>query len=262
MMTNCEIYIEKISALVDAELSDGEEAAVLAHIAGCPFCAAMHKAFTEISKCLPQITVEPPENLKDSIMLKIRDEAKAPKRPKLSFFRYAGLAAVFALVIFAAVSGGKAPVPVQTACPEDASGYSAGIGGNPDATPDKAPETPENGLRATSKDYPHQSISDMRYFSNYLESIPSEEYENAADEYEGELYGILVLEGDVPAVLQETDMLHENNREVYLEVSKDEIESLSKNSDDVWLIMNDASAEKGIVIIKKDEINSIPAPEE
>lgn len=261
-MMDCNKFIEQISALVDNELSSEEESAVLSHIGQCPDCSTVYGAFCEIAKCLPEMSVAPPDSLKDSIMQKIRDEAKAPRRPKLSFFRYAGLAAVFALVIFAVVSGGKTPNPGQTANPEDASVYSAGSESVSAAAQDKAPEGSNSGLLGSVKEFAPQSVYDMRYFSNYLETIPSEEYKNAADEYEGELYAILVIEGDVPEVLQETDTLHENNRELYLEVSKDEIESLCKNSGDGLFIMNDASAEKGIVIIKKDEINSIPESEE
>jgi len=262
-MTDCEKFMEQISALVDAELSNGEEAAVLAHIAECPDCAAVYEAFTAIAKCLPQMTVTPPDNLKDSIMLKIKDEARKSRKPKLSFLRYAGLAAVFALVIFAAVNSGKVTSPeTGTDSPADASVNA--IGGA-DAFADAAPSdsfgASLSGIRGMGKESA-PSLPDMRYFSNYLESIPSEEYQTAVDEYEGKLYGLLVLEGDVPTVLKDTDKLLENKSEVYLEVSKDEIESLCKDSDDSWLIINDASAEKGIVIIKKDEDYPITTPEE
>lgn len=252
-MMDCNKFVEQISALVDNELSFEEEAVVLTHIEQCPVCSTVYGAFREIANCLPETSVAPPDSLKDSIMQKIRDETKAPRRPKLSFFRYAGFAAVFALVIFAAVNGAKVTNPGQTADPEDASVYTAGSESVSATAQNEATEDPKSGLRGSVKEFAPQSVYDMRYFSNYLETIPSEEYENAADEYEGELYAILVLEGDVPTVLQETDTLHENTREVYLEVSKDEIETLCKNSGDGWLIMNDASAEKGIVIIKKDE---------
>jgi hypothetical protein len=252
-MMDCNEYIEQISALVDNELSDEEEAAVLSHIGECPVCSSAYRTFCEIARCLPKMSVAPPDNLKDSIMQKISDEAKAARKPKLSFFRYAGFAAVFALVIFAAVNGSKVTNPGQTAEPEDSSYYEALSGSVPATAQVKVPEESGGEPRGSGNDSLPQSIYDMRYFSNYLETIPSEEYKNAADEYEGELYAILVLEGDVPAALQETDTLHENNREVYLEVSKDEIETLCKNSGDSLLIMNDASAKKGIVIIKKDE---------
>jgi hypothetical protein len=235
-MAECEKYIEQISALVDAELSDEEEAAVLEHIAECQDCHAVYESFCEIVKCMPQITVEPPSKLKDSIMHNIRAEAKA-RKPRPSVFRYVGLAAV------SNTGSTEAPsLSVESAEIEDSSGaYMLG-----------APNVSDIEECDTEKGYA-RSISDMRCFINYLESISPEEYTNAVDDYEGELYAVLVLEGEVPVELRERDKLLENKNEIFLGLSREEIESLSKNSDDSLLIMNDEDANKGLVIIKKDE---------
>lgn len=249
-MAECEKYIEQISALVDAELSDEEEAAVLEHIAECQDCHAVYESFCEIVKCMPQITVEPPSKLKDSIMHNIRAEEKA-RKPRPSVFRYVGLAAVFALVMLAALNGGKVSNTGSTEAPS-LSVESAEIEDSSGAYMLGAPNVSDIEECDTEKGYA-RSISDMRCFINYLESISPEEYTNAVDDYEGELYAVLVLEGEVPVELRERDKLLENKNEIFLGLSREEIESLSKNSDDSLLIMNDEDANKGLVIIKKDE---------
>jgi len=261
-MTDCERFIEQVSALVDAELSPDEEAAVLAHIEKCPDCAGVYDTFTDIADCLTRMSVEPPENLKRSVMCSIKNQAKASRKPMSSFFRYAGLAAVFALVILVTVNS-PTTSNSDNGADRSAVGAMKGGGGGGAAGAEEAdvagtvitdiPDAGVSGLRNPDMIYSAQSLSDIQCFSNYLETIPSAEYEDAVDDYEGELYAVLVLEGDLPDVLDDTDKLLENKSEVYLEVSKDEIESLCENSDGSWLIMNDESADKGIVIIKKDE---------
>ena len=70
------------------------------------------------------------------------------------------------------------------------------------------------------------------------------------DDYEGELYAVLVLEGEVPVELRERDKLLENKNEIFLGLSRERDREPVKNSDDSLLIMNDEDASKGLVIIK------------
>ena len=259
-MAECEKYIEQISALIDAELSDAEEAAVLEHIAECPGCRALYETFCEISRCIPQISVEPPSNLTDSIMQKINAEAKKARKPMRSLYKIAGLAAVFALVIFAALNGGRVAAPDSREAPavrveaQDESTPKISLMATPNyAGSAEAADSSNNEESGTETPSHKRPISDMTYFINYLESIPPEEYEDAVNEYGGDLYAVLVLEGDLPEELGDTEKLLENKNEVYLRLSREEIENLSKNSSDSLLIMNDEAADKGIVIIKKDE---------
>lgn len=251
-MTNCENFIEQISALVDAELSDEEKAAVLEHIEECRDCRAVYEAFCDISRCMPQVMVEPPAKLKDSIMENIRSEAKKSRKPRLSIYRFAGLAAVFALVVLAATSGRfSAPkssdnqiLDAQASNKENNEIFFMG-----------APSYSNSEDRNADycKGSPTKAISDMRDLISCLESIPQEEYGKAVDGYDGDLYGVLVLEGEIPADLNDTDKLLENKSEVFLRLSREEIENILQNTDNSVLIMNDEDADKGIVIIKKDE---------
>lgn len=53
-MSECEKYQELISALLDSELSGAESAALAEHLKVCTGCAAMHQAFSTLSKTLSE----------------------------------------------------------------------------------------------------------------------------------------------------------------------------------------------------------------
>ena len=76
-MSDCERYEEMISALLDGELSGGEEAEVRAHMASCPECAAMYEAFAAVGGAVGAQDV--PDTLHDGIMAKVRAAEKASK---------------------------------------------------------------------------------------------------------------------------------------------------------------------------------------
>ena len=54
---NCEYFRERISCLIDGELSKDEEAALADHLETCPECAAMYRAFKELS-CIMEDDLE------------------------------------------------------------------------------------------------------------------------------------------------------------------------------------------------------------
>ncbi len=76
-MSDCERYEELISALLDGQLSEKEEAEVRAHMAECTQCRAMYEAFAAVGAALAAEDV--PDTLHDGIMAKIHTAEKAKK---------------------------------------------------------------------------------------------------------------------------------------------------------------------------------------
>ena len=74
-MSGCERYEEMISALLDGELGDAEEAEVRAHMASCPDCAAMYEAFAAVGAAIGEQDV--PVSLHEGVMSKVRAAEKA-----------------------------------------------------------------------------------------------------------------------------------------------------------------------------------------
>ena len=74
-MSECERFEERISALLDGELSAEEEAELRAHLEQCPDCRAMYEAFAAVGEAVR--AQEVPATLHAGIMSKIRDAQKA-----------------------------------------------------------------------------------------------------------------------------------------------------------------------------------------
>lgn len=96
----CEAIQEKISLLLDGELSEEDRALVLEHIAGCPECMAVYEAYSAISGALDDLE-EVPTGFTENVMRRIGAEAGPPKRKKHYLAGFAAMAACFALVVFA-----------------------------------------------------------------------------------------------------------------------------------------------------------------
>ena len=74
-MSECERFEERISALLDGELSAEEEAELRAHLEQCPDCRAMYEAFAAVGEAVR--AQEVPATLHAGIMSKVRDAQKA-----------------------------------------------------------------------------------------------------------------------------------------------------------------------------------------
>lgn len=75
-MTECEKIQEKISELIDGELSAADETEVRAHIAHCPDCAALYAAFSAVSEAASE-PEDVPETLHAAVMDRVRRAEKA-----------------------------------------------------------------------------------------------------------------------------------------------------------------------------------------
>lgn len=73
-MSQCEIYQELISRMVDGDLSAREEADLARHIETCPDCAALFQAFSALSDQIGEDLEEAPFDLRDNVMAEIRRE--------------------------------------------------------------------------------------------------------------------------------------------------------------------------------------------
>lgn len=98
-MRSCEQMQERISCMIDNELSAAELSELKAHIAGCPECRQLYEAFFAISTELSELE-EMPESVAPKVM-----EAIRPKRNS-AWRRVLPLAACFAVAIFFGVRMG------------------------------------------------------------------------------------------------------------------------------------------------------------
>ena len=103
-MKDCEYYREKISCLIDGELSPEESAELEAHIAGCSECRALYNAFTAVSAALSDGMEEPPEHITPAVMQEVRTIAQKKKRGV--WIKYLSAAACLALVILVGARSG------------------------------------------------------------------------------------------------------------------------------------------------------------
>jgi len=111
-MSECEKYLEMISAQIDNELSPEEEWELERHLEGCPSCRRVKEAFGAISGAVSEELVQPPEELAASVMQKIREsdkcgedrKEKSRNSKRIYLKRYLALAACAALIIITASS--------------------------------------------------------------------------------------------------------------------------------------------------------------
>lgn len=119
-MIACEKAQEKISCLVDNELSESDRLEVTEHIKTCPECKAIYDAFSAVSDNLGELE-DAPDNLTEKVMSAVK--TTAPQEHKTPWVKYLSVAACLALVIFAgtklyAPNGGIADDTATADCPE------------------------------------------------------------------------------------------------------------------------------------------------
>jgi len=98
-LKSCEYYIEKISLLIDGELSQEDRDELRAHFAVCSECAAVYKAFSAVSSSLGNSLEEPPEQLRGAIMGEVMRLDRAKKKKQIT--KLASYAACLGVVVFA-----------------------------------------------------------------------------------------------------------------------------------------------------------------
>lgn len=103
-MKDCEYYREKISCLIDGELSPDEAAELEAHIAECSECRALYDAFTAVSAAVSGGMEEPPESIAPAVMQEVR--AIAGRKKRGVWIKFLSAAACLALVVLVGAKAG------------------------------------------------------------------------------------------------------------------------------------------------------------
>ena len=103
-MKDCEYYREKISCLIDGELSPDETAELEAHISECSECRALYDAFTAVSAAVSGGMEEPPESIAPAVMQEVR--AIAGRKKRGVWIKCLSAAACLALVVLVGAKTG------------------------------------------------------------------------------------------------------------------------------------------------------------
>ena len=103
-MNSCAYYQELISSLVDGELSDEENEALMLHLNTCSRCNAMYAVFHDLSDILSEEPEPLPEGLHENIMAGVRrsELKKRNRRMRRVGLRTAMTAAACAVLVLAA----------------------------------------------------------------------------------------------------------------------------------------------------------------
>ena len=103
-MNSCTYYQELISSLVDGELSDEENEALMLHLNTCSRCNAMYAVFHDLSDILSEEPEPLPEGLHENIMAGVRrsELKKRNRRMRRVGLRTAMTAAACAVLVLAA----------------------------------------------------------------------------------------------------------------------------------------------------------------
>ena len=97
----CHEIRERISQMLDNELSAEENALVTEHVASCPECMNVFQAFHAVSVAMED-TVEVPDGFTAQVMSRIHAAEAAPaKKRKPRILQFAAMAACFAVVLLA-----------------------------------------------------------------------------------------------------------------------------------------------------------------
>lgn len=156
-MCTCDEALELISARLDGVITPQEAELLEEHLAACPACRDLLADLEGVHEAMPGLWVEPPADLKDRIMDRIRSDnvTPLPARPvrKVRWKGWAALAAVCAVALLGAgslrylngnLAGGStgAAAPMEAAADAAAAqeaGAAAEAGGDGYA-PSSAPE--------------------------------------------------------------------------------------------------------------------------
>ena len=182
-MSQCEIYQELISRMVDGDLSAREEADLARHIETCPDCAALFQAFSAISGQIGEDLEEAPFDLRDNVMAEIhREEVRRRNRIPTVLRSVLSAAACVALIVGVylgvSITQGKNLVTAAydaapAAAEEKVAAAGAEVRAMPEAAPAEAEEAPAEAAEAAAAEEPADA---PLLQSNAVESAPESDH--------------------------------------------------------------------------------------
>lgn len=95
----CTAIGEQLSAYIDGELSEADEAAVDTHLRDCPDCAKLCTALRTLRVDLAGAQLDPPPELHERIMAKVHRENRLRRLRRFTAAASVGLAAMFCFVV-------------------------------------------------------------------------------------------------------------------------------------------------------------------
>ena len=101
-MSNCEKYLDMISAYADGELTENEKAELEAHLETCSECRSILEIYSAISSEMAIDTEEVPEGFSDGVMKKVavyEKKAKTRRKNLRIAGRWIGVAACIAVIV-------------------------------------------------------------------------------------------------------------------------------------------------------------------
>lgn len=115
LLKSCEEYSEKISCLIDGELSEEDKAELCLHLEACPECRTVYETLRALSEEIRSMDAKAPADFTGGVMDAVRQSAvkqptvKQGEKEKQSVFRggrfafgrFTAVAAVFAVIILA-----------------------------------------------------------------------------------------------------------------------------------------------------------------
>ena len=163
-MSQCEIYQELISRMVDGDLSAREEADLARHIETCPDCAALFQAFSAISGQIGEDLEEAPFDLRDNVMAEIHREEirrrnRIPTILRSVLSAAACVALIFGVYLGVSITQGKNLVTAAydaapAAAEEKVAAAGAEVRAMPEAAPAEAEEAPAEAAEAAAAEEP------------------------------------------------------------------------------------------------------------
>lgn len=238
-MDECEKYIDLISARLDGEISESEEAILNMHLENCEACRELSMLMENTRGVMTDLIVEPPAELHERIMSSISSEKNEKKR-RFVFGRFTAAAAMLAVILLAVYAfpnivrnDENAAAPAEEAGVNADSGeayFSGGAGttsGSGDAAESDifADAENESSLFGMSDD----SMEDARFEAPLPTSEPGASDTQAAAPalpYSNYFSAILVYQGEMPEELLPYESETGTETEIFVFVPAEDAEAL------------------------------------
>lgn len=276
-MSDCAKYNTLINEYIDGVLSETEAKELREHLDSCPDCRSYLRLLETVGKQLSNTLEEPPAELKESIMAKLKAEQQIKKQRFLVFGRYAAIAAVFCFVLFGAYKlipamGSKSNSGVYDLAAKSADsalaenyGYAADAGAADWDDSVKSMEAPEEGMGSdTSSDESGRlmtaavpapaptgkSEEDLGGYS-ITGSRGYEIYKNLT--YEESFYIVAFIYGEVPEEIKDCEVLYTGEGQTHYKVPSAVLLELVESESFDEIHYGELTAKYGLVIIMTEE---------